>query len=460
MFFGALARRHGCDASTRSGPLVVTPLRRRDRRSALGSLVVVGLFWLGGRYRLRAAGAAAGARRPGAPARAAGARRPSGWLRPGWLLGIPVVWIAALPRRPAGRRLRHLVHPVGDDRGPPDRCRAGRPGHTGQTLLDLTGQMYDYHNDLTRGPPGVVAVVGLAARPQAGLVLPGGPRRRHVRGDLRRRQPRHLVARRSRRWRSSRGRRSSGAACPDPHRDRLRCAVAPVGAHRPGRVPVPLLHGAAVRVHGPRLLPGRAVARGVAADVAPGQGRGRARDHRPGAAVAPRPAAVRVRRRRSGQPGPQACPAIIPDVRPDRPDARRWPSSSGSACCCHRPRFLGGRPRTLLDDGQDGRGALRASPSWPSSLVVAAARSWSSLACPTRDPDPDQHPGRADRAARRASRWLPRAPGPRDARRAPVRGRARGRDRRLVRRPLPELLGLPLPSAVVDAYQGLLPTYL
>ena len=31
--------------------------------------------------------------------------------------------------------------------------RAGRPGHTGQTLLDLTGQMYGYHNGLTAAHP-------------------------------------------------------------------------------------------------------------------------------------------------------------------------------------------------------------------------------------------------------------------------------------------------------------------
>ena len=37
------------------------------------------------------------------------------------------------------------------------------------------------------------------------------------------------------------------------------------------------------------------------------------RDHGPGDPVAARPAAVRVRRRRVGQPGLAACPAVIPD---------------------------------------------------------------------------------------------------------------------------------------------------
>ena len=34
--------------------------------------------------------------------------------------------------------------------------------------------MYDYHNGLTVAAPGVVAVVGVAVRPQARVVLPGG----------------------------------------------------------------------------------------------------------------------------------------------------------------------------------------------------------------------------------------------------------------------------------------------
>ena len=50
-------------------------------------------------------------------------------------------------------------------------------GHTGQTFLQLQLSMYDYHNNLRATHAGGVAVVGLAARPQAGLVLPGGLRR-------------------------------------------------------------------------------------------------------------------------------------------------------------------------------------------------------------------------------------------------------------------------------------------
>ena len=52
---------------------------------------------------------------------------PDGWLRPGWLAGIPVVWMAAcLVALPVVVYVITL-HPVGADREPPARSRAGRP---------------------------------------------------------------------------------------------------------------------------------------------------------------------------------------------------------------------------------------------------------------------------------------------------------------------------------------------
>ena len=71
---------------------------------------------------------------------------PPGWLRLGWGFGIPIAWMVAsllvlplvvyvisyLPWAALGNRLT--------DTWP--------PGHTGQTLLDLTKSMYDYHNNL------------------------------------------------------------------------------------------------------------------------------------------------------------------------------------------------------------------------------------------------------------------------------------------------------------------------
>ncbi len=102
------------------------------------------------------------------------------------------------------------------------------PGHTGQTLLDLPGQMYAYHNGLTVGPPRLVAVVGLADEPEARLVLPGGPGRRHVRRAVRRRQPRHLVA-----GHPGHGLRGlDGVQAPEPRPDPHRRSASPRSGSR------------------------------------------------------------------------------------------------------------------------------------------------------------------------------------------------------------------------------------
>ena len=98
-----------------------------------------------------------------------------------------------LPHRHPAGRVHRVVHPVGTARQPrahrrlagrPHRPDAGRPDR-----LDVP---------LPRHAPGdpcrVIAVVGLAARPQARLVLRRELRRRHVGGGLRPRQPRDVVA--------------------------------------------------------------------------------------------------------------------------------------------------------------------------------------------------------------------------------------------------------------------------
>ena len=84
---------------------------------------------------------------------------PDGWLRPGTTLGLPVLWAAAcliaLPLAVyvisyipwamlEGHRIVSAWSPFWAD---------WPPGHTGQTLLDLTGQMYRYHNDLSQAHP-------------------------------------------------------------------------------------------------------------------------------------------------------------------------------------------------------------------------------------------------------------------------------------------------------------------
>ena len=261
-----------------------------------------------------------------------------------------------------------------------------------------------------------------------------------------------------------------GVQAPEPgpgaHRDRLRGAVDPVGADRPGGVPVPLLHGAAVRGHGPGLLRRGAVARRVA--PRPGRSPGS-----PAAVAIVGPAAacgcstgrcaafVGVD---SVNPGSQACPAVIPEFvltaqtagaggRRRRLGARRRPAASPAS----RPRRRadgrtaadGARSSPLVADRPPGRRRRRVVRR----RLVAAGR---------RDPHPDQHPGRTDRADRRPSRsatWRSRSSTARDARRFVVGLRRRGR--RLVRRSSTRTSApLPLPSAVVNAYQGILPTYL
>lgn len=80
------------------------------------------------------------------------AAAPEGWLRPGALVGLPMVWtlvcLIAIPVAlyvasyiPWANVESHQLWP-----GWP-------PGHTGQTLWDLTQQMYRYHNDLSSAHP-------------------------------------------------------------------------------------------------------------------------------------------------------------------------------------------------------------------------------------------------------------------------------------------------------------------
>ena len=127
---------------------------------------------------------------PAAPAPSRPPPPPAAGCGPGSQLGLPVVWMVVLPaRHPA----RASTSPR-TSRGRSSRTTAVRrgwpPGHTGQTLLDLTGADVRLPQRPDRGARRLVAVVGLAVRPQAGLVLPGGLRRQHHRRDLRRRQPR------------------------------------------------------------------------------------------------------------------------------------------------------------------------------------------------------------------------------------------------------------------------------
>ena len=149
IFFGAVAFGR-LQTPIALGPMAVTPLLVAIALG-LGSLVIVGLFWLAGRAGF---GPLADPPAPDDPIRLLDppGTPPDGWLRPGWLAGVPVVWgLVCLIAIPIGVYVltyipwafveNHQLWP-----GWP-------PGHTGQTLVDLTAQMYGYHNGLADAHP-------------------------------------------------------------------------------------------------------------------------------------------------------------------------------------------------------------------------------------------------------------------------------------------------------------------
>ncbi len=111
---------------------------------ALGG-VAAGAFWLGGRLGFGPLAPPPGPDDPEAllePAEPA----PLGWLRPGWLAGLPIAWAAvcllAIPI--AVYVVSYLPWAALGNQIVP----GWPPGNTGQTLADLTRSMYDYHNNL------------------------------------------------------------------------------------------------------------------------------------------------------------------------------------------------------------------------------------------------------------------------------------------------------------------------
>ncbi len=74
------------------------------------------------------------------------AAAPDGWLRPGWRWGLPIGWAGvSLLAIPAAVYVALYLPWVALG----NRLTATFPaGNTGQTLLDLTKSMYDYHNNL------------------------------------------------------------------------------------------------------------------------------------------------------------------------------------------------------------------------------------------------------------------------------------------------------------------------
>jgi 4-amino-4-deoxy-L-arabinose transferase-like glycosyltransferase len=136
------------------GPLKLTPLPLAFALVLLGGGAYLA-FSVAGRFGLGPMAIATGGR-PGIPLDPA----PQGWLRFGEGIGLSTLWwafcLVGIPLIvyivlyiPWALIENHVIFPagfIGFANGWP-------PGHTGQTLLDLTGQMYQYHNDLTSPHP-------------------------------------------------------------------------------------------------------------------------------------------------------------------------------------------------------------------------------------------------------------------------------------------------------------------
>ena len=170
-----------------------------------------GAFWLAGRLGLGPLAPPPAPDDPAAllePAEPA----PAGWLRPGWLAGLPIVWAALCLLGIPVLVYVGLVPAVGGP-GEPDRDRvAGRARRA-----DARGP-HPRDVRLPQQPAGdprrVVAVVGLAGQPEAGLVLPGVLRRQHGRARSTTAATWRPGGSRSRPSPSPRGRPSGGAASP------------------------------------------------------------------------------------------------------------------------------------------------------------------------------------------------------------------------------------------------------
>ena len=128
------------------GPARFTPMEAGFSLILLSGLIH-GLFLAAGR---RGLGPMATAPRAGDPVELLEppARAPAGWLRPGAFLGLPVAWmVACLVALPAGVYVTSYLPWAFIEN---HQLWPGWPaGHTGQTLVDLTEQMYRYHNTLT-----------------------------------------------------------------------------------------------------------------------------------------------------------------------------------------------------------------------------------------------------------------------------------------------------------------------
>lgn len=131
-------------------PVALGPLALAPAGVAFALLVVSGLVWgtfvVAGRVGF---GPFAGPPSPDDPRAVLPppAPAPEGWLRPGTSLGLPVLWIGlSLIGIPLGVYVASYLPWAMLDGN--QIVPGWPPGHTGQTLLELTRAMYDYHNNL------------------------------------------------------------------------------------------------------------------------------------------------------------------------------------------------------------------------------------------------------------------------------------------------------------------------
>ena len=190
------------------------------------------------------------------------------------------------------------------------------PGNTGPDLLELTQPDVRLPQHAARDPRRVVAVVGVAVRPQAGLVLPGVASRPAPSAAIY--DAGNLVT-----WwlaipamavRAPGRPSSAGASALGLVFVGFAVPVDALGADRPGDVPVPLLHACRSCCSPSAYFVGRALARAPPPHVAAGPRvarRGRAPG--PGACCGCSRAPVRVRPASTAvNPGSQACVAATP----------------------------------------------------------------------------------------------------------------------------------------------------
>jgi C-terminal four TMM region of protein-O-mannosyltransferase len=128
------------------GPIAVNPLTAGFALVVAGILAYVA-FQVGGRLGLGPMARVPGPGAAGAEIPPAGPP-PDGWLRPGLGLGLPTLWtlgsLVAIPV--VVYVISYIPWALIDNH---QLWTGWPPGHTGQTLVDLTGAMYQYHNTLT-----------------------------------------------------------------------------------------------------------------------------------------------------------------------------------------------------------------------------------------------------------------------------------------------------------------------